>query len=371
MFKLNECQVCHQKSYLISRNLKVCGQCVIKFPEESKAFSCQAHSLSRKEFSLPPIPPRTSRGIKCHLCVNECLIGVGEKGFCGLRVNKNGKLHHLGGTSSKGILTWYYDPLPTNCVGDWVCPGGTGSGYPQYAYRKGPEYGYKNLAVFFGACTFNCLFCQNWHFKKLTQKLKPTFTAPDFAQFVDDNTSCICFFGGDPTPQLPFAIKASEIALEKKANRILRICWETNGSMNKKLLKKVAKLSLSSGGCVKFDLKAFDENLHIALTGVSNKRTLENFSELASYIPQRPSPPFLIASTLLVPGYIDAKEIRKIAKFIAHLDPNIPYSLLAFFPQFKMSDLPTTSRSQAQECYQVAFEAGLKRVKIGNVHLLS
>jgi len=74
----------------------------------------------------------------------------------------------VGISSREGKLLWYHDPLPTNCVGDWVCAGGTGAGYPEYAYSSGPECGYKNLAVFFNACSFNCLYCQNWHFRKET-----------------------------------------------------------------------------------------------------------------------------------------------------------------------------------------------------------
>ncbi|MEE8618654.1 MAG: hypothetical protein V3S84_00830 [Dehalococcoidales bacterium] len=46
-------------------------------------------------------------------------------------------------------------------MADWVCPAGTGAGYPDFAYRAGVEYGYKNLAVFYHACSFDCLFYQN------------------------------------------------------------------------------------------------------------------------------------------------------------------------------------------------------------------
>jgi len=50
-------------------------------------------------------------------------------------------------------------------VADWVCAGGTGAGYPQFAHRAGPEYGHKNLAVFYQACSFDCLFCHNWQYR--------------------------------------------------------------------------------------------------------------------------------------------------------------------------------------------------------------
>jgi len=55
-------------------------------------------------------------------------------------------------------------------VADWVCPAGTGAGYPEFAYRRDVEHGYKNLAVFYHACSFDCLFCQNWHYRQLVSR---------------------------------------------------------------------------------------------------------------------------------------------------------------------------------------------------------
>ncbi len=127
---------------------------------------------------------------------------------------------------------------------------------------------------------------------------------------------------------------------------------------------------MASGGCIKFDLKAWSKELHIALSGVSNKRTLENFRLLAEYVEKRPLPPFLVASTLLVPGYINKEEISRIAAFISSLSQDIPYALLAFHPQFMMNDLPPTSKRHAQECLAEAKAQGLRNVRLGNIHLL-
>jgi pyruvate formate lyase activating enzyme len=140
--------------------------------------------------------------------------------------------------------------------------------------------------------------------------------------------------------------------------------------MDRRLLRRMIDLSWLSGGCIKFDLKAWNEDIHRVLCGVGNKRTRDNFAYAADRIPERPDPPPLIASTLLVPGYIDEKEVEMIARFIASLDATIPYALLAFSPQFFMTDLPATSRALAHRCLTVAREAGLERVRIGNVHLL-
>jgi pyruvate formate lyase activating enzyme len=345
----------------------VCLDCIRQDFAAIFPYTEEAHKKSRSQFDLPVHPPQSKTGRHCRICVNECRLPPGGRSYCGLRFNEGNKLK--GATADKANVSWYYDPLPTNCVADWVCPGGTGTGYPEFAHRDGPEYGYKNLAVFYQACSFDCLFCQNWHFRSLASQ-ESTVTASMLADAIDERTSCICYFGGDPTPQLPHSIRASRLALQRNRGRILRICWETNGSMHPALLRQAAELSLDSGGCIKVDLKAWSEAVHIALCGVSNKRTQENFQLLAEYARERPSPPFLIASTLLVPGYIDRQEVSQIAKFISSLSPDIPYSLLAFAPQFMMRDLPTTSRHHAEECLEVAKAQGLKRVKIGNIHLL-
>lgn len=365
--RVTRCVCCGKESFLISRFPGLCAECIKANFDKVLPHIKKVHGVSQGRFNLPAEPPANDPGIRCDLCVNECRMGEGEKGFCGLRKNQKGRL--AGPTAEEGYLSWYYDPLPTNCVGNWVCPGGTGAGYPEYSHSKGAEYGYKNLAVFYHGCSFNCLFCQNWHFREYIKE-KILVTAGNLAEAADSKTSCICYFGGDPSPQLPHALKASRLALNRAAGRILRICWETNGSMNPRLLQKMLDFSFESGGCVKFDLKTWDERLHIALCGVSNKRTLENFSLIAKRIELRKDPPLLIASTLLVPGYIDEDEVYQIARFISGLNPDIPYSLLGFSPQFNMTDLPCTSRDHAQRCEQAALDAGLKRVRIGNFHLL-
>ena len=91
----------------------------------------------------------------------------------------------------------------------------------------------------------------------------------------------------------------------------------------------------------------------------------------AARIDERPDVPLVVASTLLVPGYVDASEVGRIARFIADIDPAIPYSLLAFAPQFMMPDLPRTSFRHARAAASAAREAGLERVRIANRHLLS
>lgn len=369
------CENCGKVSHEIAGVLSLCADCIRKADAEVLAKLSEIHARSRQKFGLPAFPPAAADGVACGLCRNECRIPHGQRGYCGVRRNENG--HLCGGTPKGGNLSWYHDPLPTNCVADWVCAGGSGAGYPKWAHRRGAEQGYLNLAVFYQACTFNCLFCQNWHYRERSMTNR-THTAQELADSVTPATSCICFFGGDPSCQLPHALAAARLARRQNSQgprfagtqRILRICWETNGSMSPQLLDEIIDVSLESGGCIKFDLKAMDANIHRALCGVDNRRTLENFAAAARRISLRPQPPLLIASTLLVPGYIDAREVTAIASFIADLDPSIPYALLGFHGDFLMTDVPATSFKQAQSCLEAAQSAGLKRVRLGNVHIL-
>ncbi len=354
------CALCGRTSRLIAAHLGLCSDCIRDRWDQAEPRVGAAHAASRREFDLPPAPPRSAGGVTCSLCAHACQIGEGERGFCGLRTVRGGRLAHLAGTPKRGLLHWYRDPLPTNCVADWICAG---------HQRRGEH----NLAVFYGSCTFDCLFCQNWHFRQVDPRAPESWgnvramSAAELAGAANPRTYCVCYFGGDPASQMPHAL-ASARALAELG---VVVCWETAGSSHPKLLDRALELSLETGGCLKFDLKAFDEGLHRALTGVSNRQTLENFRRAAARFGERPEPPPVVASTLLVPGYVDADEVGRIARFIAGVEPRVPYALLAFAPHFYMSDLPTTSAEHARQAEAAARQAGLVNVRLGNVHLLS
>ncbi len=353
MSRGNFCFICGRGGRGVSGALGVCADCLRQGHPEAHARARAVQAGSRAEFGLPAEPPRHPDGVPCPLCANECRIAEGERGYCGLRTVREGRLIHLAGTPSRGLLHWYRDPLPTNCVADWVCEG----------HRRA---GYHNLAVFYASCSANCLFCQNWHFRQLSPEGSELVSAEELAAVANARTFCVCYFGGDPATQMPHALAASK----RLAARGVRICWETNGMMHPKLLDAAVEYSLQSGGCIKFDLKAYDEGLHVALTGVSNRRTLENFARAARRSLERPEPPLVVASTLLVPGYVDAQEVGRIARYIAALNPRIPYALLAFAPNFYLADLPCTSARQALAAEEAARQAGLSNIHVGNRHLL-
>ncbi len=348
------CQLCGERSHLIAGQLGVCGECIQRRPDGALAIAAEAHAAARRLFDLPERPPRVEDGRRCGLCVQNCVIGEGERGFCGLREVRDGRLHHLAGTQDRGLLHWYRDDLPTNCVADRVCAG--------HAQR-----GKQNLAVFYASCTIDCLFCQNYHFRKVDPDESGLLSAADLADVANERTYCVCFFGGDPASQMPHALAVAR----RLAKRDVVVCWETNGTARPRLMDQALDVAVETGGCIKFDLKAYDDALHQVLTGASNRYTLENVSRAAARFHERPEPPPVVVSTLLVPGYVDVEEVSRIAGFVAARNPAIPYVLLGFAPHFLFPDLPRTSVRHAEEAEAAAREAGLETVRIGNRHLLS
>ncbi|MHA1664989.1 MAG: radical SAM protein, partial [Candidatus Njordarchaeales archaeon] len=149
-----------------------------------------------------------------------------------------------------------------------------------------------------------------------------------------------------------------------------RICYEWNGAGNSNLVKTVGKQVLESGGIIKFDLKAPNNELSYALSGVRNDTAFRNFKMLYDlYWHERSEVPIITATTLLVPGYIGPEEVEEIAKFISEIDRKIPYSLLVFHPAFILNDLPITPKKVAIQSLERA-RRYLDNVHLGNQFLL-
>ena len=381
------CGLCGKPSPHLSSAVKVCGECLRLRPREALNIvkSSGVREGFRVDVGLPANPPKREGGFRCGLCVNECSVPreEGASGFCGAWVVRGGRLTPVAGWG-RAVVEWYFDPHPTNCVAAHFCPAVTGAGFPEFAVRPGLEEGYVNLAVFFAGCSLDCVFCQNWQHKVMAgEAVSKGGRVPwvrGWEELVDvamnPRVTCICYFGGDPGPHAPFALRVSrEVTRAAREHGLVkRVCWETNGVEHPGLMRAMAKLSLLSGGIVKIDWKAWTPSIYEALTGVNGEKTVKrlmiNTALVARMGRERPEIPLLTVSVLMVPGYVGAEEVRKISEYLASLDTDIPLVLLAFHPDHLMNDVGTTPRKQAEECVREARNAGLKHVYVGNVWLL-
>ena len=91
--------------------------------------------------------------------------------------------------------------------------------------------------------------------------------------FFENSNGGITLSGGEATYQLPFL----HTFLKQAKSNNLHVCLETCGFFNKKAFFERVFPFID---LIYFDLKIFDEKLHMKYCGVSNKKIFENFTAL-------------------------------------------------------------------------------------------
>jgi pyruvate-formate lyase-activating enzyme len=167
----------------------------------------------------------------------------------------------------------------------------------------------------------------------------------------------IGFTGGDLGCRTEF-YTACAIKIKEKIPSMW-ILFETNGyGLTPKNLDNLQTAGIDSFW---LDIKAFDNDVHKKLTGCSNERILKLPEEMTKRNFT------LEVLSLFIPGWVETDQLKKIASIIADISKEIPFCILAFFPQFKMNDVRKPTLDEMLEAYMAAKEAGLENVRLGNL----
>jgi pyruvate formate lyase activating enzyme len=119
---------------------------------------------------------------------------------------------------------------------------------------------------------------------------------------------------------------------------------------------------LASAGLDAFwlDIKAYDPAVYRRLCGTGNETVLQAPAEILS------RGFTLEVLTLFIPGWVETDQIASIARLVSALDPQTPFTILAFFPCYQMQDTPPPTLDQMLAACEAACEAGLSQVRLGN-----
>ncbi|MGD2072255.1 MAG: radical SAM protein [Candidatus Thorarchaeota archaeon] len=169
----------------------------------------------------------------------------------------------------------------------------------------------------------------------------------------------VAFTGGDIMCRPEFYIEAT-----KKIKALYEDFWillETNGyGLTPKNLDEYA-----SGGIDSFwlDIKAFSEETYRKLCGTTNRHILESVDSIID------CGFTLEILTLYIPGLVETDEHVNIAQLIADIDPEIPITLLAFFPCYKLAapDYRPPTPQEMCKSFVAMRERGLRNLRIGNL----
>ena len=128
--------------------------------------------------------------------------------------------------------------------------------------------------------------------------------------------------------------------------------------MSKEALKKISPYL----DAINIDLKSFNEEFYKKNCGAKLKPVLDNIKlakELGIWVE---------VTTLLILGQNDSpEEIKKLAKFLASVDPRIPWHISRFYPTYKMQDVEATPTEKIHEAIKIGKEEGLKYIYSGNI----
>ena len=112
----------------------------------------------------------------------------------------------------------------------------------------------------------------------------------------------------------------------------------------------------------KVDLKTFSDKHYRELGGV-----LENVTDTIRNLKQRNF--WVEIVTLVVPGFSDdTDDLKRMADFIASVDPLMPWHMTAFHPDYKMTEgYRSTTVDDLMKIVDIAQAAGLKYIYPGNL----
>lgn len=133
---------------------------------------------------------------------------------------------------------------------------------------------------------------------------------------------------------------------------------DTNGAID--FLEMEELIDLMDGAMV--DLKSFDLDEHLRLTGKENSNVIMNIKYLGSI------GKLLEVRTVVVPELLDNKAtVEKTANLLASIDPSIRYKLIKYRPlgvREKVIDAHEPSDEQMKNLLQIAKAMGLEDVVI-------
>ena len=203
-------------------------------------------------------------------------------------------------------------------------------------------------------CT-NCETCEDLCHFSSSPRVK-TLTAAQLWEEISPYTpfiSGVTVSGGEPTQQIAFT---TELFKRVKQNSSLSTLIESNGCLDKQTLLPL----LPWLDQVMMDLKAFDTPTHRYLTGSDNAWVKESIRFLAA------EGKLIAVRTTIIDGINDdPHSIRKSARFLAEIDPQIEMVFLRFRPhgtRGEAKNWQSPSEKKLDELVALAKEEGLVHV---------
>jgi len=276
--------------------------------------------------------------IQCDLCPRDCHLHEGQRGACFVRQRQNDAI----------ILTAY----------------GLSSGFCIDPVEKKPlNHFYPGSSILsFGTagCNLACKFCQNWDISKshemqtLAAHASPAAIA-DACKVYD--VQSVAFTYNDPVIFAEYAMDVADACHGVGVKTVAVTAGYIGDTARREFFAKMDAANV--------DLKAFSDSFYVRLCGGHLQPVLDTLVYLkhATHV-------WFEITTLLIPGENDhPDEIEAMCNWIMReLGPDVPLHFTAFHPAWKLLDRPATPARTLIAAREIARQAGLRHVYLGNIH---
>ncbi|MCK9151116.1 AmmeMemoRadiSam system radical SAM enzyme [Methanobacterium alcaliphilum] len=271
----------------------------------------------------------------CNVCRRNCLILPKNRGFCLTRENQDGKLYSLiyASVSSSAV-----DPI-----------------------EKKPLFHFHPSTLVYSlgtvGCNLTCKYCQNWSISQAqidnhsTQEILPEESVNLAKKY---NCKSIAWTYNEPTMWLEYTIDSAKLAHKNN----IKTVYVTNGYMSEEALENIGP-HLDAANV---DLKGMSDGFYQQLCNAHLQPVLENILWM------REKGIHLEITNLIIPGYNDSEEnLKDLIRFVAEeVGIDVPMHFTRFFPYYKMQNVSPTPIETLNKARQMALDAGLRYVYVGN-----
>lgn len=276
--------------------------------------------------------------IQCDLCPRTCKLHEDQRGFCFVRQRKNNQVV----LTTYGLSTGFcIDPIEKKPLNHFL------PGTPVLSFGT-------------AGCNLGCKFCQNWDISasKETAILSQHASSKDIA-YTAKKYQCrsVAFTYNEPTIFMEYALDVA-----KECHQLgIKTVAVTNGYIQAAPREEFyAHIDAAN-----VDLKGFTEQFYQKITYSTLQPVLDTLTYLKHH-----TKVWLEITTLLIPGKNDSEqEIEQLTQWIVNeLGVDVPLHFTAFFPAFKMLDVPPTPLETLIKAREIALKKGLRYVYTGNAY---
>lgn len=277
---------------------------------------------------------------QCRVCEHYCTLRPGEWGKCGVRVNRDGKIYLAVYGSA---VAAHVDPIEKK---------------PLFHFLPGS----KAFSIGTYGCNMRCRWCQNWQIsqvKRVDEERAPLREALSPEDVVDiarrQHSESIAYTYNEPTVFFEYTYDTARLA---HAHGIKNV-YVSNGFMSPETLERLAPYLDG----INVDLKGFTNEIYETYSGARLEPVKRNIAAIA-----QATSIWIEVTTLIIPGLNDSdEELQAAATWLASVNPEIPWHLSAFHPDYQMLDRPRTGTATLERAYAIGKSAGLKFIYLGNV----